>query len=124
MFGSIYISTKKVITVLKYLNKYEDNQDSILVWIALLKEKDNGGNVDVCIQNLFAKTQKPFTAQYPGRLLSIVHGLESTYAELDTLGMFVAEQLREMNLLGHLHHISSTVTNFLNQKCRDKYERL
>ena len=39
LFGSIQISTKKAITVHKYLNKYKDTLDGILVWIALLKEK-------------------------------------------------------------------------------------
>ena len=69
------------------MNKYKDTLDGILVWIALLKEKDNGGNIEVRIQNLFAKTQKPFTTQYPGGLFGFVHNLESAYAELDTLGM-------------------------------------
>ena len=77
------------------MNKYKDTLDGILVWIALLKEKDNGGNTDVRIQNLFAKTQKPFTTQYPGGLLSFVHDLESPYAELDILGMCVAETLKK-----------------------------
>ena len=122
LFGSIQISTKKAITVHKYLNKYKDTLDGILVWIALLKEKDNGGNIDVRIQNLFAKTQKSFTTKYPGGLLKFVHDLESTYAELDTLGMCVAEPLRKMNLLGHLDRVNSTVTDFLSQQCRDKYE--
>ena len=122
LFGSIQISTKKAITVHKYLNKYKDTLDGILVWIALLKEKDNGGNTDVRIQNLFAKTQKPFTTQYPGGLLSFVHDLESAYAELDILGMCVAEPLRKMNLLGHLDRVDSTVTDFLSQQCRDKYD--
>ena len=122
LFGSIQISTKKAITVHKYLNKYKDTLDGILVWIALLQEKDNGGNTDVRIQNLFAKTQQPFTTQYPGGLLSFVHDLESAYAELDILGMCVAEPLRKMNLLGHLDRVDSTVTDFLSQQCRDKYE--
>ena len=104
------------------MNKYKDTLDGILVWIALLKEKDNGGNIDVQIQNLFAKTQKPFTSKYPGGLFKFVHDLESTYAELDTLGMCVTEPLRKMNLLGHLDRVNNTVTDFLSQQCRDKYD--
>ena len=36
--------------------------------------------------------------------------------------MCVAEPLRKMNLLGHLDRVNSTVTDFLSQQCRDKYD--
>ena len=98
LFGAIQISTRKAVTVHKYLNKYRDTLDGILVWTALLKEKDNGGNIGVRIQNLLAQTQIP---QYVGGLLKFVHDLESAWAELETLGLDVDERLRKINLLGH-----------------------
>ena len=122
LFGAIQISTRKAVTVHKYLNKYRDTLDGILVWTALLKEKDNGGNIGVRIQNLLAKTQRPLTPQYAGGLLKFVHDLESAWAELETLGLDVDERLRKINLLGHLDRVNSTVTDFLSQQCRDKHD--
>ena len=55
LFGAIQISTRKAFSIHKYLNKYRDTLDGILVWIALLKEKDNGGNISVRIQNLLVR---------------------------------------------------------------------
>ena len=48
--------------------------------------------------------------------------MESTYAELDTLGMCAAEPLRKMHLLGGLDRVNTTVTDFLSQQCRDKHD--
>ena len=41
LYGSIQISTRKVITVHKYLKRYKNTLDGILVWIAMQAEKDN-----------------------------------------------------------------------------------
>ena len=122
LFGAIQISTRKAFSIHKYLNKYRDTLDGILVWIALLKEKDNGGNISVRIQNLLAKSHQPFGHDYPGGLLKFVHDLESTYAELETLGLNIDNHLRKINLLGHLDHAESTVTDFLSQQCRDCHD--
>ena len=76
------------------------------------------------IQNLLAKSHQLFGHDYPGGLLKFVHAsdLESTYAELETLGSNIDNQLRKINLLGHLDHIESIVTDFLSQQCRDHHD--
>ena len=74
------------------------------------------------IQNLLAKSHQPFGHDYPGGLLNFVHDLESTYAELETLGLNINNHLRKINLLGHLDHAESTVTDFLSQQCRDHHD--
>ena len=51
-----------------------------------------------------------------------VHDLESTYAELETLGLNIDNHLRKINLLEHLDHAESTVTDFLSQQCCDHHD--
>ena len=54
--------------------------------------------------------------------MKFVHDLESTYAALETLGLNIDNHLRKINLLGHLDHVESLVTDFLSQQCRDHHD--
>ena len=72
LYGSIQISTRKAITVHKYLKRYKNTLDGILVWIAIQTEKDNDGNKDMKIQRLLSKSRRSFDGNYPGGLYNIV----------------------------------------------------
>ena len=76
LFGVLQVSTRKASTVKLYLDKYRKTLDGILVWIRILKDKDNDGNKDVRIDTLLVKCEKPYTSKYPGGLIQYIHNLE------------------------------------------------
>ena len=117
LFGTIQISTKKAFSVHKYLNQYRDTLDGILVWIALLKEKDNRGNISMRIENLLVKILWPLGNDCPGCLLKFTHDLASIYGQLEILGLNVDNHHGKINLLGHFNHVGFTVAEFLSWHC-------
>ena len=114
LFGSIQISTRKSVTIHKYLNKYRDTLDGILVWVSLVREKDNDGNIEVQISNLLHKAQRPFHSKYPGGLLKYVNDLESIYAELDMLDATVDPSDKLRSLLRQLDSMNTAITDLLS----------
>ena len=66
LYGSIQISTWTAITVHKYLKRYKNTLDGILVWVAMQAEKDNDGNRDMKIQRLLNKSHRVYDRNYEG----------------------------------------------------------
>ena len=116
LYGSIQISTRKAITVHKYLKRYKNTLDGILVWIAIQTEKDNDGNKDMKIQRLLSKSHRSFDGNYPGGLLQYCHDIESVYEELKELVVEVEDSMKRYNLLGNLESVDSTEAKFLREK--------
>ena len=101
----------------KYLNKYRNTLDGILVWISLAKEKDNDGNIEVGITTLFNKAKATFHSKCPGGLFKYVHDQESIYAELTTLNAKLDEEDQSRCLFSQspTEGMNSATTDFLSQ---------
>ena len=122
LFGVIQVTTRKASTVKLYLDKYRATLDGILVWVRILREKDNDGNKEVRIENLLAESEKPLTSKYPGGLLQYIHDLEGTYSELKLLGEIVSEKKKRRDLLTNLTNSNIPNTEYLSHHCRENYK--
>ena len=117
----MFNSTRKAITVHKYLKRYKNTLDGILVWIAMQAEKDNDGNHDMKIQRLLNNSHCSYNRNYPGGLLQYCHDIETVYEELKVLNVEVADRIKRYNLLGNLESVDSTEVKFLTHHCRNNF---
>ena len=119
LFGAIMTSCRNSNTVIKFLNKHKKTRDGIMVWIELVENQDNDGNIDVHKHKMDAKTRVPYTRSYKGGLLKYLDEVLDGYAGLERHGCIYTEEQKMHTLLNNLQFDDSD--RYLVTYCRDKF---
>ena len=99
LFGAIQQSTRGSNTILRFINKYADDPDGILLWSDISKYYDKEGNQDIYEQKQHNILNQTFHKDYPGGLIKFLDDKCEAYSALNTIGNDYTDHQKVQNLL-------------------------